>query len=605
MVATAGTPEKSQFEDALARLPIASAFKRFIVPNDLSRIYSAGSAAGSPNEFVSGMLRKVGVQIQVTDTDLERVPKTGPVVVVANHPYGILDGLMLFETLARVRPDVKIMANSLLSQFPEMDTRLILVDPFDTPASKGANRRGVRETLSFLGEGGCLIVFPAGEVSHVQLRERRIVDPDWNANIARFIRKSKAMAVPVYIKGSNSLTFQVAGMIHAQLRTARLLHELMNKREKTIELRIGNSIAPDTWESIERAEECTRYLRYRTYLLENRGKKVIGDGVHLWRGTASHRPRNPVAPVGPNGDMEAELANLTRLASSGNLDVLIARAEEAPNVLREIGRLRELTFRSVGEGTGNALDLDRFDHHYRHVFLWDRMERRIAGAYRLGMTSEIVPKFGVAGLYTSTLFRFDPRFFERIGPAIEIGRSFVCAEYQRQYGPLLLLWRGIGQFVARNPESPILFGPVTISNAYHPVSRRVIVQYLQAQESIQSLAELVKPHHKFRMHRRGADNETISRMLRDIEELSAVTADIELDGKGIPVLLKQYLKLGGKLLGFNVDSMFSDALDGLILVDLRNTEPSVLLRYLGREGSAHFMSYHRSAAAAPNLLQPV
>ncbi len=599
------TPVRSQFEEALARLPIATAFKRFIIPADLNRIYSAENYSASPGEFVSGMLRKVGVQIQVTTADLERVPKTGAAVVVANHPYGILDGLMLFEVLTRVRPDVKIMANSLLAQFPEMDTRLILVDPFDTPLSKGANRRGVRETISFLNQGGLLVVFPAGEVSHVQLRERKIVDSRWNGNIARFIRGAQAAVVPIYIKGANSLTFQVAGMIHGQLRTARLLHELMNKQEKTIELRVGNPIACQTLDTFESTDECARYLRSRTYLLENRGRRrMLASLPQLLAEAKPRKKQQVIVTPAPQEQVAAEVARLPKLARSGDLDVYVSRADESPNVLHEIGRLRETTFRDVGEGTGLALDLDSFDRHYYHVFLWDGQQAKIAGAYRLGLTTEILPQYGLSGLYTSTLFHFDRTFFERVGPAVELGRSFICEEYQRRFGPLLLLWRGIGQFVSQNPRSPILFGPVSISNSYHPVSRRLMVQYLQAQESIQELSELVTPRRKFSEFGRGADNAVIGRMLRDSDELSAVTADIELDGKGIPVLLRQYLKLGGKVLGFNLDPLFSHALDGLILVDLRNTAPTILQRYLGREGVKRFMSYHRDATAA-NLCAPV
>jgi putative hemolysin len=387
------------------------------------------------------------------------------------------------------------------------------------------------------------------------------------------------------------------------LRTARLLHELMNKQEKTIEMRVANPIGCETLDAFESADQCTRYLRYRTYLLRNRNNKKPKAFSNLLRPAGLKPSQKTVAEAIPAQIVAAEVSLLPKLAGTGDLDVYAARAGEAPNVLHEIGRLRETTFRTVGEGTGRALDLDRFDQHYQHVFLWDRVENRIAGAYRLGITSEIIPKFGLDGLYTSTLFHFDPSFFEQIGPAIEIGRSFVCEDYQRQYGPLLLLWRGIGQFVSQNPQNHILFGPVSISNSYNPVSRRLIVQYLQAQESIKHLSCLVKPRRKFQTHHRGADNEMISRMVRDSDELSAVTADIELDGKGIPVLLKQYLKLGGKVLGFNVDHVFSHALDGLILVDLRNTAPAVLQRYLGRDGLGRFVSYHRNAAAPVDLLK--
>jgi putative hemolysin len=579
--------------DAIERLPIAGAFKRFLIPANLDQFYPAPSRYGSPVEIASGVLANLNAHYQVSDADLERVPRTGPVIVVSNHPFGLLEGLMLFDMLARVRPDVKILANSLLSIIPGFRDGLILVDPFDTPASKSANCRGLRETLSFLRAGGLLIVFPAGEVSHVQIRERRIADPGWNENIARFIRHSRATVVPIFIRGANSVTFQVLGMIHAQLRTARLLHELVNKQEKTIELCIGSPIAFESLEAFAGDDEMTRYLRYRTYLLENRGARGPNPFARLLRAPKRLGRPEPVVGAAPQPMVEAEVARLQVLTGNGDLDVYQARADEIQHVLHEIGRLREQTFRAVGEGTGSALDLDRFDEHYHHLFLWDREARCVVGAYRLGVTAEILPRYGVEGLYTSTLFHFDREFFERVGPAVEMGRSFVRPEYQKQYAPLSLLWKGIGIFAAQKPENPVLFGPVSISNEYHPVSRRLIVRYLQAQASIQELAGLVKPRRKFHTLR-GNDNEAVSMMLRDSEELSAITADIEADGKGIPVLLKQYLKLGGKLLSFNIDPVFSNALDGLILVDLRQTPPAILQRYMGRDGVKQFLGYHQS-----------
>lgn len=584
------TPRSSHaadFEGALDQLSIARPFKRFIIPQSLERFYPEPETYRCPSEFAASVRHKLNVDYQVSATDLARVPKTGPVIVVCNHPFGVLEGLILIEMLSRVRADVKAIANSLLATgFPTMRDSLILVDPFGNSNAATANRKGVREVFSFLASGGLLIVFPAGEVSHLQIRERRIADPNWNQNIARFIRHSEASVVPIFIQGFNSVAFHVMGMVHSQLRTARLLHELVNKERKTIQLRIANPIPFATLQTLGTDAEMTRYLRYRTYLLEKRRVPRLTR--------MPHRPK-PIAAPGLRAAIETEIAGLKCLSENGGLEVYIARASEIPNALREIGRLREVTFRQAGEGTGQPIDLDRFDNHYHHLFLWDSTQKRIAGAYRLGVTTELLPRFGLDGLYTHSLFQFDRRIFDRVGPAIEMGRSFVVPDYQKQYAPLLLLWKGIGLFVAANPSRPVLFGPVSISNDYNPVSRRLIVRYLEAQESVRDLGAFVKPRRRFPTVARGADNEAISLMLRNTDELSAVTADIEPDGKGIPILLKQYLKLGGKLLAFNLDPAFSNALDGLILVDLRHTAPAILNRYMGPAGAGNFLSYHQRA----------
>jgi putative hemolysin len=304
----------------------------------------------------------------------------------------------------------------------------------------------------------------------------------------------------------------------------------------------------------------------------------------------------PVAAAIPGGLLRAEIEALPleqRLVEGGQYLILYARAEQMPWCLQEIGRLRELTFRAAGEGTGKASDIDLFDAYYLHLFLWDREANAIVGAYRMGLADEIVERYGKRGLYTQSLFKYGPRLLETLNPAIELGRSFVRTEYQRSFSPLLLLWRGIGQFILRSPHYAVLFGPVSISNNYAPISRELMVDYLRTNKIEARLAKHVKPRHPFRVRSsKKLRSEVEVADLKDIEHLSRVIARIEHDNKGVPILLKQYLKLGGRFLGFNADDQFSDALDGLVVVDLRASEPRVLARYMGEEGAAAFFAHH-------------
>jgi putative hemolysin len=256
-------------------------------------------------------------------------------------------------------------------------------------------------------------------------------------------------------------------------------------------------------------------------------------------------------------------------------------------VVEEIGRLREAAFRQAGEGTGRASDLDRFDDDYSHLVLWSRQANEIAGSYRLGATGDILPRRGVRGLYTSTLFHFRKDLFERLGPALELGRSFIRPEYQKQFAPLLLLWKGIASYVARRPECAVLFGAVSISNHYHDVSRHLIVRFLEAHRA-DELSDLVRPRRPYRQSGRLQ----LPPVPADLERLSELIADLERDGKGVPILLRQYLKTGGKLLAFHVDHAFSDVLDALIMVDLRAAPPPVLDRYFGKSAAARFLAWH-------------
>jgi putative hemolysin len=313
--------------------------------------------------------------------------------------------------------------------------------------------------------------------------------------------------------------------------------------------------------------------------------------------SAAHRAQSdPIAPVIARALLAAEVEALPReqcLVHTGAYRVFCARAAQVPWCLQEIGRLREISFRSAGEGTGRAADIDVFDACYLHLFVWNSESEEIVGAYRIGLTDEIVARYGRRGLYTYSLFKYGSRFLQCLDPALELGRSFVRPEYQRRHGALMLLWRGIGEYIARNPRYAVLFGPVSVSNSYAPRSRELIVEFLKANSIEPTLARYVKPRNPFRPRWSllGFDGSHQMDGLRDIEDLSRLVETIEADGKGVPVLLIQYLKLGGRLLGFNIDPEFSDALDGLIMVDLRAADPRMLARYMGHDGAAAYLSY--------------
>jgi len=550
----------------------------------------------SPRGFrLESLLAEMRIELHVDAADQSRIPATGPAVVVANHPYGVLDGALLTILLTRVRPDVKVLANFLLSDVPELQQHCIFVDPFQTDRSIESNRQALREALTWIHGGGMLAMFPAGEVSHWQTPVAQIVDREWNDTAVRLIRRTGASALPVFFCGHNGVGFQILGMIHPMLRTAFLLQEFLQHEGKTIKARVGSAIPADAVHSITDDREAIEYLRSRTYLLAKRGK-----GEKSWpkvlRSALAAKIHEPVAAAVYPQSLSEEIQNLSSdrcLAENGDFAVYLAHAREIPQMLREIGRLRELTFRRAGEGTGKSRDLDSFDEYYSHILLWNRAKRELVGGYRAGNTAAIIAARGLGGLYTSTLFRFDPCLFEKLGPAFELGRSFVRPEYQRQYAPLLLLWKGIAQLVATHPETPVLFGAVSISNEYSKISRQMIYRFFEARMQEDELAGMIQPRSPFRAgFLRGWDCRGMCRALRDLEELSEPITDIEPDRKGLPVLLRQYAKIGGRLLGFNVDRKFSNCLDGLVVVDLRRTDAAVLDRYMGREAAQNFRRIH-------------
>lgn len=556
----------------------------------------------SPEGFrLESLLSEMRIDFHVDSADQARIPASGPVVVVANHPYGVLDGALLTVLLTRVRPDVKVLTNFLLGDVPELHDHCIFVDPFDTDRSVESNRRALRQALSWVQRGGMLAMFPSGEVSQWQMPAAQVADPEWNDTAVRLIRRTGATALPVFFCGHNSVGFQLLGMIHPKLRAAFLLQEFLNQEGKRVEVRVGSPVQPDTLAPLADDRKAIEYLRWRTYLLARRSKAETSWPIALRTKLAS-KIQEPVAAPIPQEVLTAEIASLPAdrcLAENSEMAVYVGMANEIPQLLQEVGRLRELTFRRAGEGTGKSRDLDSFDQYYWHVLLWHKTKQELVGAYRAGSTKEILAERGVTGLYTSTLFRYDDRLFEKLGPALELGRSFVRPEYQRQYAPLLLLWKGIARLVATRPEIPVLFGAVSISNDYTQASREMIYRFFESRMQEDNLAGLIVPRRKFRpAFLRPWDCQAMCRALRDLDELSQPITDIESDGKGLPILLRQYAKIGGKLLGFNVDRKFSNVLDGLVVVDLRRTDPSVLERYMGKEAAAKFRSIHGLAVTS-------
>jgi len=567
----------------------------------LDRAYSERPAGITGDAFVSWTLKRCGIEVRIAEADLLRIPACGPLIVVANHPFGGIEGVALAHALKRVRPDVKLFANFLLARIPELRDHFIFVDPFARPGATAANTKALRSALSWLGQGGLLVVFPAGEVSALSLKTRRIADPTWSPAIARIARRAGAPVLPVYVPGRNRAMFQTAGVIHPALRTALLPREFLARWGKPIELRIGTAVSAARLGAFGDDADAIAYLRDRTEILAARHETASGAGSGAIQPRRTPPSAEPIVDPVPPGVLAAEIEALPEdalLTTADEHSVYVARARAIPHVLREIGRLRELTFRDVGEGTGRPIDLDVYDAAYWHLFIWNRAEREIVGAYRLGPTDEIVAASGVAGLYTASLFRYDSKLFAEMGPALEMGRSFIRTEHQKSYVGLMLLWKGIGEFVGRNPRYATLFGPVSISAEYRSLSQKLIVAFLERNRKLTDWARWVRPTNPFREARRPGTQRGPAN-LTDLDDVSTFISEIESDQKGVPILLKQYLKLDGRLLSYNVDPDFANVLDVLILVDLRRTPEKALQRYMGRTNMQRFRAFHDETGQSP------
>jgi len=573
-----------------AETPIHGFLEKFLLPEELDAAWTDAVVQPTSQQLFEKLLEGLGVACECAPGDLHRVPRRGPVVAVANHPFGMVEGVILGSLLLRVREDVKFLANAMLANVPGLGEYVFPVNPFGGAAKE--NWRSLRQSIDWVKKGGMLVVFPAGEVSSLHLSKFEISDSKWDDKVTRIIQMAGATSLPMFFHGVNSAMFQIAGLIHPRLRTLLLPRELANKRGGKIRISIGRPIKAQSLIRLKTEGAATDYLRQRTHLLDIRQHRTATIGSDqrefLW---SFFKPAAVIPAVRPLS-LRDEIAGLPadcKLVESGGYEVFACSAEQIPNALREIGRLREITFRQAGEGTGRSLDLDRFDRDYRHLFLWNTDSNEIAGAYRLAGTD------GVPDLYTSTLFRFREGLLAGLSPALELGRSFVRVEYQKSFSALLLLWKGIGRYVARNPRYRILFGPVSISREYSEASRALIVAYLQERCGNGDLSRYVEPRRQFRAPRlRGCDPRVLANLLDNVDELSDAVADLEPDGKGVPVLLRQYLNCGGEMLAFNVDSAFSDVVDGLVVVDLMKMSRPQLEKYLGKEGATGFLGLHKA-----------
>lgn len=538
----------------------------------LNKSYEALKSSGKEGEdFVDTALDYLGVDFSFDLDELNKMPREGATIVVANHPFGVHDSLLMVRGLQATGRKFKILANNFFGAFEELNEHLLLLDVFQRDPS--SNRQALREAIAWLREGNVLAVFPAGAVSRLNLKNREVVDPEWNDIAARLHKMTEAPVLPVHFSGRNSWVFQLAGLANSRIATMRLAKEATKSKEQ-ISVHVGELIEAKELVKKGSYREMTDYLRMRCYLLGEMSEKQCLSSLE----STLDAIIDPVAKE----VMFAEVESLAeqRLLEYNDFDVYYARAEQIPNTLKEIGRLREETFRAVGEGTGQAVDLDEYDQHYLHLFVWNRKEHELLGAYRMGEVDTLT-EHGQA-LYTAEFYKYSRSFLKDYGSSLEMGRSFVQQKYQRKPYSLLLLWRGICHYIAKYPKYRYLFGAVSVSNEYCAKSRAVMAHLLQDSEaSLKSRMPV-----KIRMMKE-VERYCKEHSVSGSDELSYIVKSLEDDGKDIPVLIKQYMKLGGKFLSFSVDKDFGNTLDGLIVVDLPKAPAKSLQMFMGDKMEAY------------------
>ncbi|MEM7185387.1 MAG: lysophospholipid acyltransferase family protein [Bacteroidota bacterium] len=530
-------------------------------------------------EFMNALLSEFEIQFEIPEEDLKRIPKSGPFITISNHPLGGIDGILLLKLLLEHRSDFKIIANFLLHRIEPLKPYVLPVNPFENHKDAKSSMLGFKNAMQHLQDGHPLGIFPAGEVSTYR-DGKLVVDKPWEQAAMKLVKKAGVPVVPIYFHAKNSKLFYRLAKMSDTLRTAKLPSELLTQKERLIKVRIGNPIPQKDQEEHESMEEFTEFLRKKTYVLSNPFQKkklleTIPKTIKI--------PKPPKKIAGPISveAMEVEIAQLTeqgkRLLCSKNYEVFLAPAAEIPNVLQEIGRLREITFREVGEGTNQATDLDEYDAYYHHMFLWDSDAKKLAGAYRMGLGEKIYASHGIDGFYLQSLFRFEPELHDMMNKSIEMGRAFIIKQYQQRPMPLFLLWKGIVHTTLRFPNHKFLIGGVSISNQFSEFSKSLMIEFMKSNYYDPYVAQYIHPKKEYKVKLKDADKDFIfDESEADLNKFDKLIDEVEPGALRLPVLIKKYIKQNAKVVAFNVDPLFNNAVDGLMYIRIADLPESTV-----------------------------
>ena len=540
----------------------------------INKIYSR-NAHKRGHDFIDSIIKDLGIRFEVDEEELRHIPKEGSFITISNHPFGGIDGLLLVKMIASIRQDYKVLGNFLLRRMEPVKDFIFADNPFEKYTADNPSRTSIRELFQHLENGKPFGIFPAGEVSGFNPYGTGIADPQWLPQAVRMARKARVPVIPIYFQGKNSKFFHILGRLHSRLQTVKLPTELFNKKKRIIHVRIGSPITVKEQDEFSDVARYGRFLRAKTYALGT----TLEVRKFFNHGPKSLKVEEPIIHSVDARKLEQEVnqvASKYLLFRSNNYLVICVPSFEIPEIMNEIGRLREKTFREVGEGTNQQIDVDEYDLYYNQLFIWDEQERKIVGAYRVGKGNDIMDQYGIRGFYVQSLFKMHRRFYPILRKSLELGRSFIVSEYQKKPMSLFLLWKGILYFLIKNPEYRYLIGPVSISNRFSNFSKALMIKFIRDHYYNYDYARFIKSRKSFRVKIRNFDTDIIIGDSNDINKLDKLIKDIEITHYNMPVLLKKYIKQNGKIIGFNIDPKFNNALDGLIILDLFDVPPDTI-----------------------------
>lgn len=559
-----------------AKKALIWALDRILGVKKMNALYQQHKMQGlSKESFSDRLIELLELDIQGIDALQSNIPKSGPVVIASNHPFGGIEGVILARLIGEVRPDLKVLANKGLGIFKELSDYFIFTNPLSPNDPK--NGPSLRQCMKHVNAQGALLIFPAGKVSYYQKAKAGISEHTWNKLVGRLVSIDQCQYVPVFVNGFNSPAFYRIEKLYFKLRMLFLGRELLNKTGATIQVSCGNAIKEKQISRDLNYEQKAKLCRALSYAQDNR-----------WRYEWPADKITEQLPIIEEIDKHQLLTELQALPSDQLLltnkgySVYYGYQSQLPLIVQEIARLREIVFRMHNEGSGQPLDTDHYDATYTHLFIIDNEQQKIVGAYRMGLSDKLMEKDGIAGLYLHKMFKFKSSFANQQGPCMEMGRSFLIPEMQGSYQGLLLLWKGIGRFAAKFPQYRTLYGTVSISKLFDPRSVKLIEQAYIDNES----ASQVSAHNQFEFDSHVEIDELAEEIeLRD--QLTSFLSSIESDGKDVPVLARQYLKMGGKFHALGIDTSFNHTPGLLLSVHFPSAPEKLLKLYVGEEYEAY------------------
>jgi len=523
-------------------------------------------------KFLAFVLEKLDVNVRFIGNDKEgRIPKSGPLVIVANHPLGAVEGIILSHYLLAFRPDLKVITNKLLLCFPEFKELFIGVDVLSANRS---NKSSVKMMNQHLKNNGALLIFPAGTVGEYNAKTNQVDDAPWQHTAAKLSLKHNAQCLPIHIEGRNERRFYFAKRIHKRLRTLLLPRAMMKSGKHPISVYVGNAFSLSDI-GIDTMQTATEYLKTSCDIMGASKAEQCITRVE--------------API-PDIDAPISLDYLEDyvLLKQRNVVVYSVPFHALGPLAEHLATQRETTFRKAGEGTGKSIDFDIYDERYQHILAWDSDKKRLIGGYRACRVNSPFTNASPKSLYSRSLFYYDDRFINRFSGAIEVGRSFVCEEYQGDPRALDTLWQGLGAYMLQHPDCHTFIGCVSISQNYAPLIRELFYDTLLAGYSADDSQKAgVVPTKPFKTQ----SSHWSQKLVMQLSNVSAINKLLGFSGLDIrvPVLIRHYLSLNGRFIDFSINEGFNNALDGLIVVDLRQAPDRYLKRYLGEEGRYAFL----------------